>query len=68
MSNLRVIDRPDLVKDSTSKAILSTDLEAKKKFLADREKDGVIDRLKKQVSTLEERIDSIEKILSRLVD
>lgn len=56
------------VKDHGSKAMLSVDREAKDKFLKERQKETRILDLEMRVKYLEAQVDTLTKLINRLLD
>jgi hypothetical protein len=66
---LKIIDHPNLVRDSESGAVLNIDLNAKESFLAAREKKRQerfrIDTLESDVKDIKEKMDLMLELLRR---
>jgi hypothetical protein len=62
--HIKVENHPDLVRDSTSNAILNTDVAAFEAHLKQREKFNKIDSLSNRMDSLEQQLDQIISLLS----
>ena len=60
---LKIEDAPDLVKDTTSGAVLNTNVQALEAYRKRREKLSKVDALENKVASLEENINELKSLL-----
>jgi len=65
---VKVKDNPDLVRDVPTGAILSVDNRALQAYKIQKKKMDSIGHIQKQQSTVNQRLDSLERKLDKLID
>ena len=65
---VKVKDNPDLVRDVETGAVLSIDNRALQAYKIQKKRIGSIEDIEKQQSTINQRLDSLEQKLDKLID
>lgn len=67
MKYLKVIDRPSLVRDTRSNAILNNDLQALNKYREERDEKLRLTQVEERTKRMETDIDEIKNLLKELI-
>jgi hypothetical protein len=62
----KVKDNPKLVRDMSSKAVLTTDIDGKRRFLEQREKERKTHTLESRINTLESELRELRSIIEEM--
>ena len=68
MSYIKILDHPNLVRDTETKAVLNINLSAKEAFLKNREQKREMEKKLEKIDHLENKIKKLDEKLNIILD